>query len=61
MDKDISKLVNELRKGNIDASEFSDQLDEVVDEAAKTARESEDPGSTKSERIDSAARKASRL
>lgn len=61
MEKDITQLVKELREGTIDPSEFTDQLDEVVDEAARSARESIDVGSTKSERIDSVARKAARL
>ena len=61
MKKDITDLVNELREGTIDASQFTSQLDDVVDEAAQQARKSADVDSTKSERIDNAARKASRL
>ena len=61
MEKDITQLVDALRDGKIDASEFANQLDEVVDEVGKSARESADVDTTVRERIDYAARKASRL
>ena len=61
MQRDISELVEALQKGTIDASEFTSQLDEVVDEVGKSAHDSADVDTTVLERIDSSARKASRL
>lgn len=58
--KDLDQLVSELRSGDIDASEFKEQLNEVVGDSEKAGDPMKsDPG--RSERIDDAARRASRL
>ena len=61
MDKKIEQLIEDVRDGNIDTDELKMQLDRVAEAAAESALEGKDVDVTQRERIDSLARKASRL